>query len=375
MHIQVLFPVTRHRHLRFIVCLLIVLSLTIVEEVNVGTAFIALMNYYGHEVSIPIQIRRGANTAISIVVVVQYASNKEQYREAQDTVQCYALHHRYPLHVIVVEENTTLSRTCPQNDFMFQRHCVVAHLIFAWPEEWFLFLDADMAIINPNHLIEEYIPSDPTVHVVFYNRIFNHEVMAGSYLIRKSNYSRNFLIHWSDYEYKLPSSFHGSDNGALHSAIVSYEQPLQENSRKRCESFWATSKDYDSLSIYEVCMQLILASNSLQHILILQKGTAWARDGWLTNSVWCDKDFILHGWQKRRKDKMSFARWHSPVVDGYWDKALCGTPHAHLNWRYKDSFIASAEAIQMRLDKAIRNVRGNFEGIQVVLERANGAES
>uniref|UniRef100_A0A0K0D992 Nucleotid_trans domain-containing protein n=1 Tax=Angiostrongylus cantonensis TaxID=6313 RepID=A0A0K0D992_ANGCA len=300
----------------------------------------------------------GAKTAISIVVLVQYASNKEQYKEAQDTVQCYALHHRYPLHLIVVEENATLSRTCPQNDFMFQRHCVVAHLMFAWPEEWFLFLDADMAIINPNHLIEEYIPSDPA------------------------------------------------------SAIVSYELPLQENSRKRCESFWATAnhrkkvvlfRDYDSLSMYEVCMQLILASNSLQHILILQKvlGTAWARDGWLTNSVWCDKDFILHGWQKRRKDKMRFAGWHSPVVDGYWDNALCRTPHAHLNWsfsilhaqlrftsgirsvignesvvtKYKDSFIASTRAIQMRLDKAIRNVRSNFEGIQVLLEQANGAES
>ncbi|KAJ1371857.1 hypothetical protein KIN20_033887 [Parelaphostrongylus tenuis] len=243
--------------------------------------------------------------------------------------------------------------------------------MYSWPEEWFLFLDADMAVINPNHLIEDYIPSDPEVHVVFYNRIFNHEVMAGSYLIRNSEYSRDFLIHWSNYEYKLPRSFHGSDNGALHSAIVSYELPLQKNSRKHCENFWAIAKDYDSLSVYEVCMQLILSSNSLKHILILQKGTSWARDGWLTNSVWCEKDFILHGWQKRSKDKMRFARWHSPVVDGYWDRALCGTLDAHLNWRYKDSFIASSKAIEMRLNQIIRSVHGNFEWIQVDSERTN----
>ncbi|VDK69299.1 unnamed protein product, partial [Cylicostephanus goldi] len=110
--------------------------------------------------------------------------NKEQYEQAQDTVECYAAYHRYKYHYVNVEDNSSLSLACPQKDFMFQRHCVVAQMLSSWSEDWLLFLDADMAVVNPNHLIEEYIPANPDIHVVFYNRIFNHEVMAGSYLLR-----------------------------------------------------------------------------------------------------------------------------------------------------------------------------------------------
>ncbi|RCN29773.1 START domain protein [Ancylostoma caninum] len=163
-----------------------------------------------------IYVSQDVKKSVAIVVVVQNDHNKEQYQQAQDTIECYAVHHKYPFHYVNVESNATLSSTCLQKDFMFQRHCVVAELMSSWPEEWLLFLDADMAVINPNHLIEEYIPSDPDIHIVFYKRIFNHEVMAGSYLIRNSGLSRKFLIHWSLYEFSLPKSFHGSDNGAIH---------------------------------------------------------------------------------------------------------------------------------------------------------------
>ncbi|KAK6019384.1 hypothetical protein OSTOST_14984, partial [Ostertagia ostertagi] len=286
---------------------------------------------------------------IAIVVVVQDNSNKEQYQQAQDTISCYATYHGYPFHYVIVADNTTLTEICPQKDFMFQRHCVVAHMMSLWDEQWLLFIDADMAIINPNHLIEEYIPSDPEVHIVFYNRIFNHEVMAGSYLTRNSQLLLQFLIALEQLRIHNLQSFHGSDNGAVHSAIVSYEVPVEDGARKGCEKFWSSAKDYDTLSIYE-------------------GSSSWARDGWLTNSAWSEQDFILHGWQRRRKDKMRFARWHSPLVDATWNSALCAGPNAYFNWRYKDSFIEKNEEIQRRLNVTIRQVEADFQSIKATIQ-------
>uniref|UniRef100_A0A915CI93 RCK N-terminal domain-containing protein n=1 Tax=Parascaris univalens TaxID=6257 RepID=A0A915CI93_PARUN len=45
-------------------------------------------------------------------------------------------------------------------------------------------VNADMAVVNPNRLIEEWIDDD--VDVILYDRIMNSEVAAGSYLFAQT---------------------------------------------------------------------------------------------------------------------------------------------------------------------------------------------
>jgi hypothetical protein len=45
-------------------------------------------------------------------------------------------------------------KKCHGKDRMFLRHCINVQVMRRNPHiEWFLFLDADMGIVNPNHLI------------------------------------------------------------------------------------------------------------------------------------------------------------------------------------------------------------------------------
>ncbi|RCN51242.1 hypothetical protein ANCCAN_02603, partial [Ancylostoma caninum] len=97
----------------------------------------------------------------------------------------------------------------------FQRHCIVANTLPQY--DYILFMDADMGVVNPKRRIEEYL--DSKADIIFYDRFYNWEIAAGSYLVKNTTWSQNFLYGLANYENRLPNSFHGTDNGGLH---VSY---------------------------------------------------------------------------------------------------------------------------------------------------------
>ena len=53
----------------------------------------------------------------------------------------------------------------------------------SYPEyEWVLFLDPDIGVINPQRRIEEFI--EDGLDMIFYDRMYVFEIMAGSYMAR-----------------------------------------------------------------------------------------------------------------------------------------------------------------------------------------------
>ncbi|RCN36944.1 hypothetical protein ANCCAN_17156 [Ancylostoma caninum] len=116
--------------------------------------------------------------------------------------------HNYSFRIVKGNEY----RHCRHRDTMFRRHCVVAEVLKT--TDWVLFIDADIGIVNPTRLIEEFI--DTRYDLTFYDRFCSWEVAMGSYIVKNTHFSRNFLLNFANFETHLPDSFHGSDNGAIH---------------------------------------------------------------------------------------------------------------------------------------------------------------
>ncbi|KAM3718126.1 DNA ligase [Dirofilaria immitis] len=156
-----------------------------------------------------------AEIKIAVITILKDLNNINEYRLAMKTFECYCMYRRYAWIVINVSQNNTLKLLCPHEQFFFQRHCVVAQFLQENNDyDYVLFVDSDMGVINPKRRIEEYIVDDKDI--IFYNRIWNFEVMAGSYLAKNTIFVINFLRMWANYNYRLPNSFHGSDNAAVH---------------------------------------------------------------------------------------------------------------------------------------------------------------
>ncbi|CAL2040303.1 unnamed protein product [Caenorhabditis brenneri] len=144
---------------------------------------------------------------IAIVIVLTNDTNPKEYEVAIKSVECYARAQSY--HFQLVSDS---NYNCYQKDKFFRRHCVVSKILPRF--DAVLFIDADHGVVNPRRRIEEFM--DPKFDIVFYDRFFNWEVMAGSYIVKNTEYSLDFLSEFANFENNLPKGAHGSDNGAIH---------------------------------------------------------------------------------------------------------------------------------------------------------------
>uniref|UniRef100_A0A7E4V0K6 Nucleotid_trans domain-containing protein n=1 Tax=Panagrellus redivivus TaxID=6233 RepID=A0A7E4V0K6_PANRE len=266
------------------------------------------------------------NERIAIVLTVQKGSDYKDYEPGLNTIKCYAKHHGYQLHLLNLTDVPEWTVKCNQTDVFFKRHCAVVDFLERNIKtiDYMLYLDADMGVINPTHMIQEYFKEDG-VEMTFYDRYYNHEIMAGSYLVKNTKYARDFIKFWADYFYRLPKSFHGTDNGCIHQVFMEQHFKSNATTAQKCYPLWAKSKIFNDLFRYQACTRHYLGMNTTLYcdgkVKLIRKGTwGYARDGWLTKTRWAPSDFIFHGWKVSKLG----GEWQWPFVKETFNLDLCG---------------------------------------------------
>ncbi|KAJ1352728.1 hypothetical protein KIN20_009141 [Parelaphostrongylus tenuis] len=227
------------------------------------------------------------------------------------------------------------------------------------------------------------------MEIILYDRFYNWEIMAGSYLVKNSNWSQAFLQGkfsfnlkgLADYEYRLPESFHGSDNGALHAYLAEWILPKNNVELPVCLRLYNNSKGFSDLFLYEACIRNALGNNTtFGKIKILPKGRGWVRDNWITNSKWCEElDFMIHNWKTQQLrtyfivplplSAKSTSEWYNPIA-GHLELRLCRP--GNKSWRYDPNLIATREEIDGRLQEFSRDVDIERQRFSLQLKHYSG---
>ncbi|KAF8359471.1 hypothetical protein PRIPAC_94466, partial [Pristionchus pacificus] len=188
--------------------------------------------------------RTNTSISVTIVIVVTVGTKMAAFATALNSVQCYAALHGY---TVAVDFDDKFKECAVHKDKFFRRHCHTHRLMQTEINEgdWALFIDGDVGVVNPKHLIEEYMEEGYEIYL--FDRFYNWEYAALSYLVKNNKRGRGWVEEFSRFEFKLPSSFHGTDNGALHPFLMHYLVPetRDEKTRSRtaalCLSLWKRS--------------------------------------------------------------------------------------------------------------------------------------
>ena len=252
------------------------------------------------------------------ILIVADSGAQQSYRPAIRSVQCYGAKHEYPVIVIDPNNATQVPADCNRyNRIMFKRHCIALQLIAQF--DWIAGFDGDVGVVSSAKCLESLIK--PGIDVVHEERFHNGEVQAGSYLIKNSDFGRQYLREWTEYEHALPSGFHNEDNGALHIHLLKNIAGNDTSIVDKCYAMWTQSVDLDSYDRYVgCCMQYIsdarFHNKSPSKIRIIRRGQGFMRDLWVTRNLASPVDFFLHA----MKDHVKFYDEQNESMD------LCGTP-------------------------------------------------
>uniref|UniRef100_A0A0N4ZA30 Glycosyltransferase n=1 Tax=Parastrongyloides trichosuri TaxID=131310 RepID=A0A0N4ZA30_PARTI len=317
-------------------------------------------------------------SSISIIVITQSNIDFRNYEIPLNSMMCYATHYGYKFEILDFFKNTTIPILCPQEDFFFARHCALYYYLKDNQNttRYVFTLDADIGVINPYKRLEEYLPINENEDIVFTQRTFTHEIAASPNIIKNTLKSRQFLYDWSQYFYKTPSSFHGSDNGALLQLFVDkFGHERLNDKKKECDFIYEIIKNWNDFINYSICTEAInyesgdtltdpeaiIFNNSIR-VWRRLPFKSWVRDIWSTNSKWCFKDFLLHGMKMNTLGSRShvFGKWKNPFSSLIYNHSICKSNEFYKLWDYKLDYLSSNKEITENLNKLSDKVSNEF---------------
>lgn len=194
-----------------------------------------------------------------IIVLDENAQNR--YKQHSENMKCYAKQHEY---TFIILNPTSYSNCSLVKNFFFQKHCAVLNYMKSMIEiQWFAVLDGDVFVLNNSKLIEDFIPKNTSIHLIFYERFYTGEIMAGAYLIANHPWSHRFLYKWSQFYFQLPQiGYHNHDNGALHMIFLEMiEKP--DEILKKCYSKYLQSSNEQNYYKYLRCFRCAIGGQRI----------------------------------------------------------------------------------------------------------------
>ncbi|GMT03940.1 hypothetical protein PENTCL1PPCAC_26114, partial [Pristionchus entomophagus] len=265
---------------------------------------------------------------VGIFVAYVKSSMETHYAVAQRSLECYMKSVNYTIYMVDLDNDERVKHACYKNkQLFFRKHCAAS--VYLKEVDWMLILDADTAIVNPNHCIEEWI--DTRADLVFYERYFNWEIASGNYLAKNTEFSRGFLKKWADWEFIQPQNWNGADNGVLQIHILEAVLPSAVQEIRICDEIWHKGTDYDTYMAFVTCCKMALGATRLWpgKVRIYRRAHGWVRDGFLADDGWAETDFMLHGYKAQ---KVGQDGWKSPFTE-IINPAKCDASTKGWPWR------------------------------------------
>ncbi|KAK6740276.1 hypothetical protein RB195_008629 [Necator americanus] len=311
-------------------------------------------------VGAPRRARDTGGRKIGIITVIDASTTKGALKYAMTTVACYAKVQRYEYRIV---NESLYYEKCTQTKPEFRRHCIVGLLLPNY--DYILFVDAHIGVVNPKRRIEEFI--DDRADIVLYDQFRTPELMSGSYLIRNSTWAYKFLDEWASYEKRLPQSFYASESAALYFLLAGLIAPDRSMEIAVCRRVWKKCRNWSYAHVVMSCLRNIIGETIYYgNVKILMKGTAWARDSFVTDGTWSlPRDFMLHGVKSKLRlsaktpenmltsESDSTYSWYSKFA-GEIELRRCYP--GNTTWRYKRAYFIDDAKLEERYRRLHRKI-------------------